>query len=302
MKTTTKSQLILENEKLLETIQTRQGSLNNLSSYLTELESQLALIFAASPDIIVFLNTNADIIKISDAAFTILGYSRSDLVGQSLWSFISHDTLAESKEKFEKIKTSKIPYFTGNNAFISSWRAKDGHDIRLVWRFSLCNEGDERIIGVASDISQLGATTIYNSKILHSAVNSSTDGIVIIEPSSKEDIAVYVNTAYEAMTEREAKELTSKPFWHNLTKEALTSRAFSTAKNCMKSGNNCDVLLQCRKQSGEIFYGRFAISAVKEEGVITHFIGIIRDITEKIGVKYEWSPNTESGFVHLQEK
>jgi PAS domain-containing protein len=92
----TKSQLITENEKLLEAIHSRQGSLNNLSVYLTELESQLALIFAASPDIIVFLDKEATIIKISDAAFTILGYTRSDLIGRSLWDFISAEDVSNN--------------------------------------------------------------------------------------------------------------------------------------------------------------------------------------------------------------
>jgi len=286
----TKSQLILENEKLLETIHSRQGSLNNLSSYLIELESQLALIFAASPDIIVFLDKNADIIKISDAAFTILGYTRAELIGRSLWEFISTEDLKDSKEKFNQIKTKSVSYFTGNNAFINNWISKEGQKVRLVWRFSLCDE---------KEVSQFGNNHFYNFKLLQNAVNSSTDGIVIIESAEESATAVYVNQAYERMMNTPSEELIGKSFWNNLTNESLHSRAFSTIKTCMLNGTNCDVLLQCHKATGELFYARYAISAVKENNIIAHFIGIIRDISEKIGTKYEWSPNSESGFIHL---
>ena len=295
----TKSQLILENEKLLETIHSRQGSLNNLSSYLIELESQLALIFAASPDIIVFLDKNADIIKISDAAFTILGYTRAELIGRSLWEFISAEDLEDSKQKFNQIKTKSVSYFTGNNAFINNWISKEGQKVRLVWRFSLCDEKEDKVIGVASDISQFGNNHFYNFKLLQNAVNSSTDGIVIIESAEESATAVYVNQAYERMMNTPSEELIGKSFWNNLTNESLHSRAFSTIKTCMLNGTNCDVLLQCHKATGELFYARYAISAVKENNIIAHFIGIIRDISEKIGTKYEWSPNSESGFIHL---
>jgi len=56
-----------KNEEILKTIENRQRTLNGLSKYLSELESQLALIFAASPDIIVFLDDESKIIKISSA-------------------------------------------------------------------------------------------------------------------------------------------------------------------------------------------------------------------------------------------
>jgi PAS domain S-box-containing protein len=301
MKTMTKSELVLENEKLLETIQFRQSSLNNLSSYLTELESQLALIFAASPDIIVFLDKNADIIKISDAAFTILGYTRSELIGHSLWEFISKEDLQDSKQKFEQIKAKSVSYFNGNNSFINNWISKEGQRVRLVWRFSLCDEKEDKVIGVASDISHFGNNHFYNFKLLQNAVNSSTDGIVIIENSNGNTKAVYVNQAYERLVELSSEEIVRRPFWDVLTTSGLNSKAFSTIKDCMEIGANCDVLLEGRKATGNIFYARYAISAVKEDNLITHFIGIVRDISEKIGTKYEWSITSESGFIHLQQ-
>ena len=86
---------------------------------------------------------------------------------------------------------------------------------------------------------------------------------------------------------------------NSLHMHLVQKKESNTLKNCIKAGKNCDVLLQNKKKNGEIFYSRLAISAVIEQDIIVNYIGVIRDITDKIHVKYEWSPNAESGFFHL---
>ena len=295
----TKTQLITENETLLHGIKARQDNLNNLSKYLSELESQLALIFAASPDIIVFLNEEDNIIKISDAAFTVLGYTRAELINKSIWDFISKSDLAETKAKFTEAKEKKLLYFNGQKALINHWVAKNGSHVKLVWRFSVCDDREKQTIGVATDITQFGANSIYNFKLLQKAIDSSTDGIVIVDAQSAENSIVYANKAYEKITGYTSEELIGKGCSIMHTEDTKQSRALRTLQNCVKEGRNCDVLLQYKRKNGEIFYNRLAISSVVEHGIIVNYIVIARDITDKIGTKYEWSPNAESGFIHL---
>jgi PAS domain S-box-containing protein len=296
----TKNELILENEKLLQGIQTRQTDLNKLSTYLSELESQLALIFAASPDIIVFLDANQKIIKISDAAFTILGYKRDEMVNQTVWNFIVEQDIEDTKRRFEEVQQKKLTYFDGNKAFINHWIAKNGDFIKLVWRFSLCDDRENHTIGVASDITQFGANNFYNFKLLQKVVDSSTDGIVIVDAQDP-NLIVYVNMAYEKITGYKNSELIGKTCSMMHTDDTKNSRALKTLNTCLSQGKNCDVLLQYKRKNGELFYNRLALSSVIEHGIVVNFIGVSRDITDKIGIKYEWSPNAESGFIHLSK-
>ena len=298
----TKTELILENDKLLKGIEQRQTDLNSLSKYLSELESQLALIFAASPDIIVFLDEHANITKISDAAFTILGYKREELLNRSIWDFIVTTDINDTKKRFAELKEKKILYFGEHKAFINRWIAKDGSQVKLVWRFSLCDDRENKTIAVASDITHFGANNIYNFKLLQKAVDSSTDGIVIVDAQDNNHAIVYVNKAYEKITGYTSDELIGKNCKIMQTEDTKHSRALKTLYHCMTEGKNCDVLLQYQRKNGDIFYNRLAISAVIEHGIIVNFIGISRDITDKIGTKYEWSPNAESGFIHLSNQ
>jgi PAS domain S-box-containing protein len=141
---------ILKNEKLLSDIRLRQKNLHNLSNYLSELESQLALIFAASPDIIVFLDEKAHIVKISNAVRTILGYEREEMVNHSIWDYIATEDLEKTKKFFNNVQDKKIVYGGNKHCLVNHWIGKNGEKVRLIWRFSVCDEREHHTIGVAS--------------------------------------------------------------------------------------------------------------------------------------------------------
>lgn len=293
--------LSFENEQILKKIESRQQTLNGLSKYLSELESQLALIFASSPDIIVFLDDTSKILKISDAAFTILGYTRNELIGRILWDFIDPADVEETKTRFAELREKKILYFDGNKALVNHWITKDGNKVKLMWRFSLCDDRENQTIGVASDLTQFGTTNVYSYKLLQKAVESSTDGIVITDAQHADNVMIYVNKAFEEITGYTSQELIGNNCRILQTDATKKSKVLTTLRKYIKEGKNCDVLLENKRKNGEIYYSRLAISAVVEQGIIVNYIGVVRDITDKIDTKYKWSPKAESGFIHLSK-
>jgi PAS domain S-box-containing protein len=290
------NELADQNERLLKGIETRQDNLNTLSKYLSELESQLSLIFAASPDIIVFLDKNSNIVKISDAACTILGYSKEELKDKQLWQFIASEDLEATKKQFEEIQKNKVFYFEGNRAFVNHWISKDGRRIKLVWRFSICDDREQQTIGIATDITHFGTNDVYNFKLLQKAVESSSDGISIIDAQRENCPIVYVNKAFESITGYTKEEAVGKSCRFLETEETRESRAVKVLCHNLKVGQTTDVLLQCLKRDGSVFYNHLIVSPVLESGQIINYISILRDVTNDIGIDYEWSPNAERGF------
>ena len=290
------NELADQNERLLKGIETRQDNLNTLSKYLSELESQLSLIFAASPDIIVFLDKNSNIVKISDAACTILGYSKEELKDKQLWQFIALEDLETTKKQFEEIQKNKVFYFEGNRAFINHWISKDGRRIKLVWRFSICDDREQQTIGIATDITHFGTNDVYNFKLLQKAVESSSDGISIIDAQRENCPIVYVNKAFESITGYSKEEAVGISCLFLETEETRESRAVKVLCHNLKVGQTTDVLLQCLKKDGSVFYNHLIVSPVLESGQIINYISILRDVTNDIGIDYEWSPNAERGF------
>lgn len=144
------TEIILKNEKLLNNIRIRQKNLHSLSKYLSELESQLALIFAASPDIIVFLDEDARIVKISNAVQTILGYQREEMFHHSIWDYIATEDIEKTKNFFSNIQNRKLICADNRHCLVNHWISKSGERVRLIWRFSVCDEREHTTIGVAT--------------------------------------------------------------------------------------------------------------------------------------------------------
>lgn len=144
------TETILKNETLLSNIRIRQKNLHSLSKYLSELESQLALIFAASPDIIVFLDEEAKIVKISNAVQTILGYQREEMLHHNIWEYIAPEDVEKTQKFFSSVQSRKLMSGDTRNCLVNQWINKNGEKVRLIWRFSVCDEREQHTIGVAT--------------------------------------------------------------------------------------------------------------------------------------------------------
>jgi len=287
-----------QNEEILKDIKARQHSLTELSKYLTELESQLALIFAASPDIIVFVNSEEKIYKISDAASRILGYTKEEMIGKSLWDFVVEDDIESTQKLHQAVKKDLVCYFDGENTFVNYWKTKTNEKVRLLWRYSICLQN--QVIGVATDITHFGRNSFYNLKLLQSIFECTKDGIIILDAVKNDYTIVYVNKAYEKICGYKSQELVGKPCEALITSDILrNSRVIQTLNSCKKAGKSCDVLLQLLKKDGKEIFVHLLMSAVIEQGVITNYIGIIRDVTDLVGIEYDWSPNAERGFTPI---
>jgi PAS domain S-box-containing protein len=292
-----------ETEHLLNTAKTRQNNLKQLSSYLSELESQLSLMFAASPDIIVFLDGEANILKISDAAFTILGYRRTELIGKSLWEFVAASDIDKTKEYFDNACNQSICEPTApQQNLVNHWISKKGELVKLIWRFAFYDENEKQTIGIASNITEFGSNEKQDLKVLQRAVDLSMDGILVTDSHNKTNNIVYVNDAFCKMTGYSREEFVGHNGKFLQSEECRTARVISTLRNSIKNGKGCDVLLQNVKRNGEIFYNRITVSAVREGTEVINYIWICKDVTDDMGIKYEWSPNTERGFLLVREQ
>lgn len=286
---------------LLLSISSRQKNLEDLSQYLTELESQLSLIFAASPDIILFIERDGTIIKTSHAISKILGYTKLEIQNKKIWDFIHPEDIAKTKKFLEETLRTElliVDHPLTVEYFLNRWIKKNGEFAKLAWRFSFYNEIDNNIIGIATDITDYIIQTPSSIPMLNQMISMCNDGIVITDALSPDNVIVYTNESFQKNCGYSSQELLNKNCRILQSTPDKSQQPKQTLKNAIAEKKGCDILLKNLKKDGTIFYNHLVISTItNSDGIVVNYLGISRDVTEKIETGFlKWSATAERGF------
>ncbi len=144
------------------------------------------------------------------------------------------------------------------------------------------------------------------------ALASSADGVVIVSMTLPNQPMIYVNRAFEGITGYEAHEvlgLNCRILQHNDTQQA----GIALMRDAIKEGRSCQVVMRNYRKDGRLFYNDLAISPVlNADGVLTHYVGVTNDITDRIAAEQVLQLRTErlnavfelspDGFVVLDKR
>ncbi len=207
----------------------------------------------------------------------MLQYPDGELVGKHIWDLdFAADDREKSLRRLQKISDDRpkpVP-------LILRKATKKGSPVyfQVNWCYQYDQQG--RLTGylsVFTDITQ--QNMIENElRIKDRAVNSTEDGILIT--SAEDDMPIiYANPAIIAMTGYQEEELLGKNcrFLQNSDRDQA---GLGVIRSALEKGQSCSVELRNYKKSGQLFWVRISISPVYDDsGVLTHFVGIQRDIT-----------------------
>ncbi len=293
---------MLKSDEIMLSLDKRECVLTEMSAYLSQLESQLSLIFAASPDMILFIHKDGQIIKSSQAIWKILGYHRDELVGKYIWDYIHPDDIEKTKDiRYRLITNDKIIYFDKDDCFVNRWRKKDGSYAKLAWRFSIYDAQEDNTIGFATDVTNLMMENPFNFGLLYRAISMTHDGIIITDYKDNNAI-IYANESFCKNTGYKIEELLRQNC-RILQSDDKEQAALKTIREAINKGEGCEVLLRNWKKNKSVFFNHILISPIVENGVITNYIGISRNLTDLInsGV-YVWDRKAPRGFGSKPER
>ena len=144
------------------------------------------------------------------------------------------------------------------------------------------------------------------------ALASSADGVVIVSMTLPNQPMIYVNHAFEQITGYETHELLGVNC-RMLQRDDLSQPGIATMREAISEGRACQVVVRNYRKSGELFYNDLAISPVLgADGVLTHYVGVATDITDRIAAEQVLHLRTErlnavfalspDGFVVLDKR
>ncbi|MGM0543071.1 MAG: sensor domain-containing protein [Pseudomonadota bacterium] len=144
-------------------------------------------------------------------------------------------------------------------------------------------DGDGNVIRVQGSTQDITASkaTERQLQLLERSVESSTNGMLIVEAGHADLPIVYVNTAFERITGYTRQEVRGRNC-RFLQGEDTDPRTVKQLRQAIVAESEVHVVIRNYRRGGAPFWNDLYISPVRDEvGQVTHFIGVQNDISEQ---------------------
>ncbi len=129
--------------------------------------------------------------------------------------------------------------------------------------------------------------------LFRQAIEATTDGVVITDAMREDGPIVYVNAAFERMTGYKAEEVLGRNC-RFLQGDDRSQPERSKLKRALADGLPCTVVLRNYRKDGSLFWNELSLSPVRGlSGRATHFIGIQKDVTERVRLEKAFHEHRE---------
>jgi PAS domain S-box-containing protein len=292
------SQLIIEffsqKERLIDEIHNRKV----MESSLSKSEEKYRKIFENVQDIFYQTDLNGVITSISPSIERYSEYTPDEVVGRKITDFYLEpryrEKLLEEVNKKGEVVDFEIILVTKSGKLISC---------SVNTHFLL--DDSKNIIGLEGSLRDITERKSHQEKILKLswAIEQSPISIVITDTKGKIE---YVNRRFTETSGYTYDEVIGQN--PNLLKSGLTqTEVYKSLWETISKGFEWSGELQNKKKNGEIFWELVLISPIKNsENIITNYLGIKEDITEKKNIieelktakeKAEEMSNVKSSFL-----
>lgn len=114
------------------------------------------------------------------------------------------------------------------------------------------------------------------------AMQAAPNGFIITDLIQPDNPVIYVNPAFERITQYEAKEIIGRNC-RVLRPDGNDDPAVAQVRDAIAARVSCDVVLLNRRKDGSHFWNQLSLSPVTNPatGEVTHYVGVQTDITER---------------------
>jgi len=286
----------------------RAGNLaKEMSTALQYTQSRNQAVMDTAPDAIIMTDGQGQVQWCNQATTSIFGRTLQDLVGRSISTILP--ALGEGS--------------------IDDWFATHGFSNRVIGFETMGsrNEGTAFPLAMSASRVELRGELIQtfimrdttDAKwaeqelgLRERALASSADAVVIVSMTLPNQPVIYVNQAFERITGYEAHEMLGLNC-KLLQGQDTNQVGVDTMRQAIAQGRGCQVVVRNYRKDGAMFYNDVAISPVlSPDGVVTHYVGVQNDITDRIAAEQVLKLRTErlnavfelspDGFVVLDKR
>lgn len=207
-----------------------------------------------------------------------LGYTRDGVIGQPLASFYDEASRAALQDGGYAAALAGT-FKTAARTLV----AQDGSPIEAELRAKPDYDLDGKVVGTRAIYINLTPQKQQEQQLLflQAAATSSADGIAIVDARQPHLPFVYVNKGFEKLTGYTSENVIGRSFalLHN---DDTNQPSLQVVYNAFRTGMHCHVVLRNYRKDGTLFMNDLHLSPIIDnQGELTHFVGIQRDVTKK---------------------
>ena len=243
------------------------------------LQSQFSAIIESSTDAIMSKTLEGVVLSWNPAAERMFGYNADEIIGRPMALLIPPEHAEEEPQILAKIRRGEFI-----DHFETTRRRKDGLIFPVSVSISPIIDKMGVIVGASKIVRDISERTRADSELrkLSRAIEQSPVSVVIT--NAKGNIE-YINAKFSEVTGYTVEEVMGRN--PRIVQSGLTPvSVYQSMWEAILSGERWRGKLQNRKKSGELFWEEIYISAIRDnEGMITNFVAVKEDITERIKVE-----------------
>lgn len=243
-------------------------------------EDILQILSDAVSEGIIVVDEHQNIVSANTSANAMFGYDSNELVGMTLSTLIPSEYHHRHEGHFKEFykHSEKRSMGHGRNLYgLTKSNLRFPVEVGLN-PFTLY--GKPLVMALVVDITERRAIE-ENLNLRSEALQSAGNGIVICDALKKDYPIIYFNPAFQALTGYTSEEIVGSNC-RFLQVDDQDQEGLATVRAAIKNGNSCQVILRNYKKDGTLFWNELYINPIRDKsGLVTHFIGIQNDITQR---------------------
>jgi diguanylate cyclase (GGDEF)-like protein/PAS domain S-box-containing protein len=137
--------------------------------------------------------------------------------------------------------------------------------------------------------------TDFDPDLYRRLVESSSEGVVLVDAQGTDHPVIYVSPAFEALTGYSAAELKGRNL-RLLQADDREQDGRHRLRDALSRGETCRVLLRNYRKDGSLFWNEMTVMPLRHpDGCVTHFAGHHRDAGERLRIDSKVAKDTLSG-------